>query len=200
MKRHNFEGLITGLKKVFQNKLHSSADQNTSVWIWSLFKAAKPRKKLNSFQCMLEGDISSCVCAWGGGGVLSVTGCIFLFTGRRAYKWGWWWGGGVIIGSLRYLFFGISFYRMRFRHICSFSLRPLLAVGVKVWKRSTWRIISHLVHTGCPKCTFPIQCSWSPCDFNGSFGHSCPEYLDCIQCCDSCGNYECVPPGGPPSS
>ena len=199
MKRHNLEELITGLKKVFQNKLHSSADQNTSVWIWSLFKAAKPRKKLNSFQCMLEGDISSCVCVWGGG-VLSVTGCIFLFTGRRAYKWGWWWGGGLIIGSLRYLFFGISFYRMRFRHICSFSLRPLLAVGVKVWKRSTWRIISHLVHTGCPKCTFPIQCSWSPCDFNGSFGHSCPEYLDCIQCCDSCGNYECVSPGGPPSS
>ena len=133
------------------------------------------------------------------GGVLSVTECIFLFTGGRAYKLGVG-GGGLIIGSLRYLFFGISFYRMRFRHICSFSLRPLLAVGVKVWKRSTWRIISHLVHTGCPKCTFPIQCSWSPCDFNGSFGHSCPEYLDCIQCCDSCGNYECVPPGGPPSS
>ena len=27
-------------------------------------------------------------------------------------------GRGIIIGSLLYLFFGINFYRMRFRHFC----------------------------------------------------------------------------------
>ena len=125
------------------------------------------------------------------GGVLSVTECIFLFTGGRAYNLGVGGGGGLIIGSLRYLFFGINFYRMRFR-----SLRPLLAERVKVWKRSTWRIISHLVHTGCPTCTWPIYCGLNPCNF----GHSCPEYLRCKQCCNSCGTYECVPLEGPPSS
>ena len=47
------------------------------------------------------------------GGVLSVTGWIFCLQVDGPISW-----RGIIIGSLLYLFFGINFYRMRFRHFC----------------------------------------------------------------------------------
>ena len=47
-------GAYNGTKKKKQNKLHSSADQNTS-WIHSRFYASKRRKK--SIQYKLEGGL-----------------------------------------------------------------------------------------------------------------------------------------------
>ena len=41
-------GLIKEQKKAFQNKLHSSVDQNT-FWIYSFFKLQKRRKNLIHF-------------------------------------------------------------------------------------------------------------------------------------------------------
>ena len=59
-------GLVTGQKEVFQNKLHSSAEQ-TPFWISSLFLSFKTS---------------------GAGQGALITGCIFLFTGSLAHKWG----------------------------------------------------------------------------------------------------------------
>ena len=67
-----------------------------------------------------------CVCV-GGGGSYQSPGVFFCLQVDGPISGGGGGGGGLIIGSLRYLFFGISFYRMRFR-----SLRPLLAVRVKM--------------------------------------------------------------------
>ena len=51
-----FSGAYNGTKKTFQNKLHSSADQNTSC-IHSRFYASKRCKK--SMQYKLEGGLCS---------------------------------------------------------------------------------------------------------------------------------------------
>lgn len=62
---------------------------------------------------MLEGGISSCV-----GGSYQSPGGFFCLQVDGPISGVGGGGEGIIIGSLPYLFFGINFYRMRFRHFC----------------------------------------------------------------------------------
>ena len=85
------EGLRARMKKAFQNKLHSSADQNHSrLFEFTRFCELQNvvKKKIISIQAR-EGLIS-----WG-----PITGCVFLSTGRWAYKQGQGWGEGGGVGG-----------------------------------------------------------------------------------------------------
>ena len=94
---------------MFQNKLHSSTDQNT-FWIHSPFKASKGRK-IEFILIQARGGLIS---KGGGGGGGLITASIFCLPvdGPIACMGAYNWGGGLISGRLRYWKnIGVSFKR-----------------------------------------------------------------------------------------